>query len=93
MSNGRPMNTSLYAQLFAFHNIGLLGFSKDFGCMRKGKQNAIMELLSAWFEPVAALGHMTWPIPIIMSLGVDKDNEKISILGRDLIEERDKVTS
>lgn len=89
---GRPVDTSHYATLIGFDNMGRIGFSADLGAVRDGREARILELLEITFGTAASLGHVYWPMTLIMSLprfGMQREFEQ---LGVDMTNERVRVS-
>jgi cytochrome P450 family 628 len=82
---------TLFSHLIAFDNMGKLGYSKDFNTVSTGRKDRMLQLLTATFGMVAKLGHLAWPLALVMRLpafGMRKEFEK---LGCDLVDERQAV--
>lgn len=68
--NGAPINTSLFALLVSFENMGLIGFSHEFGTLEAGKEDRMLKLLETMFGQLAQLGELVWPVAVMNSLGI-----------------------
>lgn len=89
----RPVDTSHYATLIGFDNMGRIGFSTDFGTVREGREDSMLELLEITFGTAAALGHVYWPVALMMNMpkfGMQKEFEQ---LGVDMADGRLKVSN
>lgn len=89
--DGAPVNTSLYALLIPFDNIGRVGFSCEFGMVRSGAETELLRLLGVGLAAAGKLGQMGWPIGVLRSLGLASDEDKLNVYLDELIEQRIKV--
>ncbi|KAH6662426.1 cytochrome P450 [Plectosphaerella plurivora] len=79
---GRPIDTSHYATLIAFDNMGGIGFSADFGTVREGREDKTLELLQITFGTAASLGHVYWPMALMMNMpkfGMQHEFEQMGV--------------
>lgn len=80
--DGSPINTSQYAKLIGFDNMGYIGFSTDFSTVREGRQDRMLELLEITFSNSALMGQVHWPQALIMSMprfGMQKEFEQLAV--------------
>lgn len=89
--DGTPINTSLYALLLPFDNIGRVGFSREFGMVRSGKGTELLRLLGVGLAAAGKMGQMGWPIGVFRSLGLTPDEDRLEAYLDELIEQRIKV--
>lgn len=76
-----PIDTSCYAKLIGFDNMGYIGFSTDFGTVREGREDRMLELLEVTFHNAALMGQVHWPQALIMSMpkfGMQKEFEQLA---------------
>lgn len=86
--DGAPIDTSLYALLIPFDNIGRVGFSTEFGMVRSGRETELLRLLGIGFAAASKLGQMGWPLGVLRSLGLTADEDKLNGYINELIEKR-----
>ncbi|KAH8898737.1 cytochrome P450 [Thozetella sp. PMI_491] len=72
-AGGRPINTSLYSLLIPFDNIGKVGYSEDFGTIKAGVENRMINLMETNFKAAGELGQLAWPLGVVQRLGLSKD--------------------
>lgn len=87
-TNGQPVETSLLSNLFAFENMGKVGFSHDFGVLQEGKENQMLDLLETMFGAMGQLGELIWPIAIFKGFGVGGDAVKFDKLAQEMADRR-----
>ncbi len=91
---GQPVNTTLYAALVPFDNMGRMGFSHDFGAVRAGKENRMLYLLESLFRTVGQFGQMGWPIVLLQTLvGQRGSLAEFERLAVKMTDEREKASS
>lgn len=62
---GQMVDTSLYSLLISFDNMGRIGFSREFGLVKAGKESHYLELFEWLFGSIAILGSsFGWPVPL-----------------------------
>lgn len=88
---GNPINTSLFAVLIPFDNIGKVAYSTDFGSVRVGKDLPMLSLIETLFKTIGTLGHLDWPLPLTADLGLGKEQAQFEDIAVRMIDERDKV--
>lgn len=89
---GTPVNTTLYAKLIPFDNMGRVGYGRDFGTIRDGREDRMLDLIEFTFKLAARLGQTPWPIVLLARLprtGMAKEFEE---LGNRLVDERIAVS-
>jgi cytochrome P450 len=86
--DGSPIDTSLYALLIPFDNIGRVGFSSEFGMVRSGRETELLRLLGVGLAAAGKLGQMGWPIGVLRSLGLTTDEDKLDVYLNELIGKR-----
>ncbi len=80
--DGRPINTSKYAKLIGFDNMGYIGFSTDFGTVREGREDHMLDLLEITFSNATAVGQVYYPQALVTSLpkfGMQKEFEQLAM--------------
>ncbi|KAH8883039.1 cytochrome P450 [Thozetella sp. PMI_491] len=70
----QPVNTSHYALLVSFDNIGKAGYSEEFGTVKSGTTPPLFNIMETCFKAAGQLGQLAWPLGILNSLGLDKDS-------------------
>ncbi|KAI3534291.1 L-ornithine-N5-monooxygenase [Colletotrichum filicis] len=89
---GKPINASHYAKLIPFDNMGRVGYGRDFGTVRDGREDRMLDLIETTFKLGARLGQTPWPLVFLAKLprmGMQKEFED---LGVRLVDERIAVT-
>lgn len=92
-SIGRPVNTSLYALLIPFDNIGKVGYSHNFGTVNAGRENRMVDLMETNFKAAGDLGQLAWPLGIVQRLGLSRDATEFDKMVVKLANKRVKVIS
>ncbi|KAK1484284.1 L-ornithine-N5-monooxygenase [Colletotrichum cuscutae] len=90
---GKPINASHYAKLIPFDNMGRVGYGRDFGTVRDGREDRMLDLIETTFKLGARLGQTPWPLVFLAKLprmGMQKEFED---LGVRLVDERIAVDS
>ncbi|TEA18151.1 Cytochrome P450 monooxygenase orf5 [Colletotrichum sidae] len=85
---GKPVDTSHYAKLIPFDNMGRIAFSRDFGTVKEGREDRMLDIIETTFKIAARLGQLPWPLVFMGKLprfGMQKEFED---LGVRLINER-----
>lgn len=88
---GAPINTSLFAVLIPFDNIGKVAYSTNFGSVRTGRDLPMLSLIETLFKTIGTLGHLDWPLPLTADLGLGKEQIQFEDIAVRMIDERDKV--
>jgi tryprostatin B 6-hydroxylase len=89
----QPIDTSLFSVLIGMEIGGQVGYSKELGVVKVGKQNTLQHLLEQLFGGVSALGHLAWPIFLAQGLGYKGDLGKFEDAVIEMTEERDLKSS
>ncbi|OHW99436.1 cytochrome p450 [Colletotrichum incanum] len=85
---GFPVNTTLYAKLIPFDNMGRVGYGRDFRTVRDGREDRMLDLIESGFKTLARFGQAPWPVVFLMKLpklGMIREFEE---LGERLVDER-----
>ena len=88
---GNPINTSLFAVLIPFDNIGKVAYSTNFGSVKAGKDLPMLSLIETLFKTIGTLGHLDWPLPFTASLNLGKEQIEFEEIAVRMIDERDNV--
>jgi len=86
-----PLDVSLYSILIVFDNVGRIGYSRDWGVVKAGKEDRMLELLGASFKPMGKMGRVAWPLAIGARLNVSKDLIEFDRLANTVMDERESV--
>lgn len=86
-----PLDVSLYSILIAFDNVGRIGYSREWGVVKAGKEDRMLELLGASFKPMGKMGRVTWPLAIGARLNVSKELIEFDHLANTVMDERESV--
>lgn len=87
-----PLDVSLYSILIAFDNVGRIGYSREWGVVKAGKEDRMLELLGASFKPMGKMGRVTWPLAIGARLNVSKELIEFDHLANTVMDERESVS-
>lgn len=86
------VDTSLFSLLISFDNMGRVGFSREWGLVRAGKENRLLHLIEVLFGSIALLGSsLNWPVPLLKALGVDPRQREFEKLVQETARERAEV--
>ncbi|KAL0935946.1 cytochrome p450 [Colletotrichum truncatum] len=86
--NGKPIDTSHYAKLIPFDNMGRIAFSRDFGSVQEGRAGRILDIIGAAFKLNSRMGQTPWPYVILSSLPRVGKLKEFETLGVRLVDER-----
>jgi len=84
------LDTSLFSVLIGMEVGGQVGYSKELGVVKAGKQNTLQHLLEQLFGGVSALGHLAWPIFLVQGLGYKGDLGRFEQAVIAMTEEKEK---
>ncbi|KAF9873728.1 cytochrome p450 [Colletotrichum karsti] len=79
---GKPVNTSLYAKLIPFDNMGRVAFSRDFGTVKEGREDRMLDIIETTFKLAARMGQTPWPLVFLGSLprfGLQREFEDLGV--------------
>ncbi|KAF6812374.1 L-ornithine-N5-monooxygenase [Colletotrichum musicola] len=86
--DGKPVDTSHYAKLIPFDNMGRVAFSRDFGTVKDGREDRMLDLIEITFKLAARMGQTPWPLVFLASLPRFGMQKEFEALGARLIDER-----
>ncbi|ROT36739.1 cytochrome P450 [Sodiomyces alkalinus F11] len=84
---GLPIDTSLYAKLIPFDNMGRVGFSTDFATVKEGREDRMLRMIEISFDVVARMGLVPWPLAFSQDLprmGLQKEFEELAVRMTDM---------
>jgi tryprostatin B 6-hydroxylase len=90
---GRPVDTSLFALLIPFDNMGKMGYSADFSTVKAGKEDRILRLIEVTFATIGKLGQLTWPVVLAKEFELIAEQKEFEELASKLAESREKVSA
>ncbi|TID03657.1 Tryprostatin B 6-hydroxylase [Colletotrichum higginsianum] len=90
---GTPVNTTLYAKLIPFDNMGRVGYGRDFGTIHDGREDRMLDLIEFTFKLAARLGQTPWPLVLLARLPRTGMAKEFEDLGNRLVDERIAVDS
>ncbi|OHF00837.1 L-ornithine-N5-monooxygenase [Colletotrichum orchidophilum] len=79
---GKPINASHYAKLIPFDNMGRVGYGRDFGTVRDGREDRMLDLIETTFKLGSRLGQTPWPLVFLAKLpriGMQKEFEDLGV--------------
>jgi hypothetical protein len=89
---GEAIDISLWSLLISFDNMGRVGYSREWGLVKSGRHNHMLNLLEATFKPLGKLGRVVWPVAAISQLQLAEDVKKFGLLASETIDERANVS-
>ncbi|KAK1976881.1 L-ornithine-N5-monooxygenase [Colletotrichum cereale] len=90
---GTSVDATLYAMLIPFDNMGRVGYGRDFGTVRDGREDRMLALIEASFKTMAWLGLAMWPMAVMARLPRFGMMGEFEELGIRLVDERIAVDS
>ena len=90
--HGEPVDISIWSLLISFDNMGRVGYSREWGVIKDGRHNYMLNLLEASFRPIGRMGRLQWPIATITQLQLGKDVKQFGVLASETIDERANVS-
>ncbi|KAK3990437.1 Tryprostatin B 6-hydroxylase [Cladorrhinum sp. PSN332] len=88
--NCTPINSSLFAELITFDNMGKIGFSYDFNSIKAGVEHRMLQLLKCMFGQMGELGELVWPIAIMEGLGLRGDAPEFEEMTKVIADRRER---
>lgn len=85
---GKPVNTSLFSLLIPFDIMGKMGYSKDFGTVKAGVENHMLEMIESTFRAIGLTGTVTWPIDLSARFKLGKEQIEFEKMASDMVDER-----
>ncbi|KAF6830293.1 L-ornithine-N5-monooxygenase [Colletotrichum plurivorum] len=89
----KPVDTSRYAKLIPFDNMGRVAFSRDFGTVKDSREDRMLDLIEITFKLAARMGQTPWPLVFLAGLPRFGMQKEFEALGARLIDERMAVDS
>ncbi|KAL2879326.1 hypothetical protein SGCOL_005454 [Colletotrichum sp. CLE4] len=89
----KPINASHYAKLIPFDNMGRVGYGRDFGTVRDGREDRMLDLIETTFKLGSRLGQTPWPLVFLAKLPRMGMQREFEDLGVRLVDERIAVDS
>lgn len=91
-SEGKPIEMKQTMALLSFDQMGLVGFSKDFGSLRAGKGVRWLHLLDVVLGPIETVGGVIWPLLIAKEMKLSSKSIEFDQISIDMSEERLNVS-
>ncbi|KAH8821374.1 cytochrome P450 [Xylogone sp. PMI_703] len=86
-----PIDISLYSLLISFDTMGRVGYSKEWGVVKKGSEDVMLSLLEAAFRPIGKLGRVAWILALVNQLKLSKEFLAFEDLAKRSMDERLKM--
>lgn len=88
------MDISLWSLLISFDNMGRVGYSREWGAIKSGKESRMLSLLESLFRPIGKFGRLAWPIAAAMQVvGPPEELRLFSELAKETMDEREHVST
>lgn len=71
--------------------MGRMGFSANFGSVKAGKENPMLQYLEVTLGTLAKLGMIWWPIALLQVFGGSKDHINFQKLACQMVDQRREV--
>ncbi len=89
--DGKPINILLYTKLIPFDNMGKMGYSVNFGTVKAGKHDHILDFQEITFGNMGVVGQVNWLIKIAKDLRLSPEQREFEKLAIKIVDEREKV--